>query len=231
MLDADVRSLADTMAAVAQNMNRRVPLEETLTAIVISARDTIPGVDHAGVSITQRRGRIQTAAATDPLVYEADALQYQLNEGPCLDAIRGKGQTIVNDLATDPRWPSYGPKGAALGIGSQLGIELYDEPDTLGALNLYARDTDALSESTLHMAHLFAVHSALALGRAISQSQLTEAVGTRQLVGQAIGIVMERYQMDEARAFNYLVRVSQNGNLKLRAVAEELVKQTAQRQA
>lgn len=227
MLPAERQSLADTMASVARTMNRRVSLEETLTAIVGAARDTIDGIDFVGISIVHRRGRIETAAATDPIVYTADQLQYELNEGPAIDAAKGEDLAAADDLATDARWPAYAPRGAALGIGSQAGVELYDEPETLGVLNLYARQANVLDSDRLQTAHLFAVHAALALGHALKQTQLTDAVGTRQMIGQAVGIVMERYQLDEVGAFSYLTRVSQHSNIKLRVVAEELVQEVA----
>jgi GAF domain-containing protein len=219
--------VADTMASVARTINRRISLEEALKAIAVAAQANIPGVDYAGISILHRRGRIESAAVTDPLVHTIDSLQYELKEGPCYDAVNNDRIIAVDDLATDQRWPRYGPKATALGIRSQLGIRLYEEEDTIGGLNLYCRNVNVWDAETVHMAELFAVHAATALGRALTHSQLGEAMATRQVIGHAVGIIMERYKVDPQRAFTFLVRLSQHGNVKLRDLAQDLVNQTA----
>ncbi|CAA9408223.1 MAG: hypothetical protein AVDCRST_MAG75-2573 [uncultured Propionibacteriaceae bacterium] len=104
------------------------------------------------------------------------------------------------DLTTDPRWPAYAPKAVAMGIKSQVGIVLYEEDDTIGGLNLYGQGANVLDDEALHTAELFATHAAAALGRALTYSQMTESMASRQLVGQATGIIMERYQIDKAHA-------------------------------
>ncbi|CAA9411952.1 MAG: hypothetical protein AVDCRST_MAG75-2810 [uncultured Propionibacteriaceae bacterium] len=221
--------VAETMAKVARTLHSSAPLDDALTSIAVAARDNIPGVDFAGISIVHRRGRIETVAASDPIVYVVDELQYELDEGPCVDAVKGMGFAAVNDLTTDARWPAYAPRAADLGVKSQLGIMLYQEERTLGGLNLYAECVDVLDEDTVQMAQLFAVHAATALGRALAHEQLNQSVATRQVIGQAIGIVMERYKLNDSGAFAFLVRVSQDGNIKLRDLAADLVGETARR--
>lgn len=215
--------LATSMAELARSLHRNVPLEEILDAIVEGARDNIPGVDFASISIRHRGGRIETVAGTDQIVYTADELQYDLREGPCVDAIRGEHYVLVEDVPNDPRWPRYGAAAAALGIHSQLGIELYDDGKTVGGLNLYARRRNDLNDDSARTAYLFAVHAANALGRAMIRTQLTEALETRTVTAEACGILMERYRLDRTAAFAFLTRMSQTRNVKLRIIAQELV--------
>jgi GAF domain-containing protein len=218
------RALTERMAEVARVVTQSASLEDVLTNIVFSAARNIPGVEHAGIALADRQG-VSTAASTGTLVEAVDRLQYELGEGPCIDALRGDSQGLVNDLARDRRWTRYGPQAADLGVGSQLSVELYREKGTCAALNLYSTKTWGLTEETTEMAAIFAIFAAAALGKAVTESQLTEALQSRKIIGQAIGIVMERYQLDEQRAFAFLSRLSQTSNVKLRTVASDLVQQ------
>lgn len=225
----DTQSLADIMATLSQQLHQHHDMSGVLDDLVHVARDNIPGVEYAGVSLTHTNGPIETVAATDHLVNRIDDLQYTLREGPCIDAITTRQQTWTNHLASDERWPRFGPAAHQLGIESQMGVALFDEPELFGGLNLYATYPDAFTDDSTHVASLFATHAAHALGRTIQQTQLTEALTTRRTIGIAMGLVMERYVMDEHRAFQFLVRTSQTGNIKLRDVANGIVQQANQR--
>lgn len=224
--------LADALAQAARDINTRQPLPEVLQRLVQTAQNALPGVDHVGISITHPDGRVETLAATDQLVLDLDQLQYELNEGPCLSAIREADVVVVNAAEEDPpRWPRFMERARAMGLRSQMGLRLFNEEATLGGLNLYATRDEAIDLDVVNVATLFASHIALALGKARHDSNLSAGLQSRQLIGQAIGIVMERYELDEDRAFQYLTRVSQNSNLKLRDVAAELVASTNERNA
>jgi hypothetical protein len=215
--------VADAMADVVASMQEPTKVEETLELITRSAAETIPGILEASISITTRGGEIQTLAPTGPRVTRADHLQYELHEGPCLDAAIEESVVIVNDLASDPRWPDFGPKAAALGFGSQVAFQFRADPHVRGALNLYADGPYGLDQDSIHLGSMFAGQIAVAMGWAKQDQTLTEALATRNLIGQAVGIVMERYQLDSDRAFAFLVRLSQSANKKLRTVAATLV--------
>jgi hypothetical protein len=215
--------VADAMADVVASMQEPTKVEETLELITRSAAETIPGILEASISITTRTGEIQTLAPTGPRVTRADHLQYELHEGPCLDAAIEESVVIVNDLASDPRWPDFGPKAAALGFGSQVAFQFRADPHVRGALNLYADGPYGLDQDSIHLGSMFAGQIAVAMGWAKQEQTLTEALATRNLIGQAVGIVMERYQLDSDRAFAFLVRLSQSANKKLRTVAATLV--------
>lgn len=217
--------IADALTAVAREINAEDNLSITLDTIVHTAQRSLPGLDHVGISIVHRDGRIETMAGTDQLVWELDAMQYDLREGPCYDAIDREPVMVSNELRHDQRWPRYVPRAVAQGVQAQMGLRLFIERETLGGLNLYSTESDTIDPHVQHMAELFATHAALALGKARRIEDLTTAMQTRKVIGQALGIVMERYQLDEDRAFQFMVRVSSHTNVKLRDIAQELVDQ------
>jgi len=137
---------------------------------------------------------------------------------------------VVPHLRHDQRWPRFVPEAVKLGLRSQMAVKLYlDEEGTLGGLNLYSTATDELTAAAESLADLFAAHAAIALGHARERENLNTAMHSRKTIGQAIGIVMERYDVSEDAAFGFLVRASQAGNLKLREVAQALVDQGNQK--
>jgi GAF domain-containing protein len=214
------------IAAAARALYQGQTLDETLQRIVDVARTSVPGFDHVGISTVDKKGHPTTRAAAGDLVEVLDAVQYDLGEGPCVDALREADAVVAPDLAADRRWPRYVPAAVQHGVRSQMAIKLYlDEEGTLGGLNLYSTASSAIDPQAEPMAELFATHAALALGNAREKATLNEALSTRQVIGQAIGIVMERYDISSGRAFDFLVRASSVGNHKLRDVAQELVAQ------
>jgi GAF domain-containing protein len=217
--------VAEALLEVAREIHAQHELASTMDAIVQSARRSLAGVDHVGISIVHRRGGVETVAGTDPLVWELDAIQYALGEGPCVDAIQAAPVTLANHLRHDQRWPRYVPRAVERGVTAQMGVRLYLENETLGGLNLYSTSAEVIDPDLQHLAELFAAHAALALGKARHEKDLNAALATRKVIGQALGILMERYQLDEDRAFRFLVRVSQASNVKLRDIAQELVDQ------
>ncbi len=217
--------IALAMAEVAESMTGPTELDETLQVITRCTVDTIPGIVEASISITTKDGEIKTLAPTGPMVTRADHLQYELGEGPCLDAAIEEPVVAVNDLATDPRWPDFGPKAAALGFGSQVAFQFRAVPHVRGALNLYAIEPNAIDQDSVHLGSMFAGQVAVAMGWARQDQTLTEALATRNVIGQAVGIVMERYKLDSDRAFAFLTRLSQTSNTKLNLVATALVNQ------
>ncbi|MCW2833793.1 MAG: hypothetical protein JWN68_1746 [Nocardioides sp.] len=202
-------------------------LDETLEAIALAARVSVPGFDHAGISTMDRKGNITTRAATDDLVLELDQLQYSLGEGPCVDSLREAPVVSAPDIAHDQRWPRYVADAVrTAGLQAQLGIRLFlDSEGTLGGLNLYSTQSPHIDDEAIALAQLFAAHAAVALGNAREIDHLNTALRTRKVVGQALGLLMERYKISEDRAFAFLTRASSHGNVKLVTVAQELVDQ------
>jgi hypothetical protein len=224
VVDVELIELVGVMAHVAESLRYPADTQEALAAITVGAVEAVPGIEHASVSITGQDGQIQTLAPTDILAVQADELQYELGEGPCLDAVLDQPVVQVNDIRTDLRWPAYGPRVAKqLGIGSQLAFQFRAEPHARGGLNLYSSRANAITTETHQIGVLFANLAAVALGWTRQAQSLTDALETRTMIGQAIGVLMERYRLDPDRAFGFMVRTSQAANIKLREVAAGIV--------
>jgi hypothetical protein len=197
-------------------------LDATLDRITAAAVEVIPDVELASITIKHADGRLETFAPTDDVLLDVDAAQYELQQGPCYEAAVDSVHVTAPHLAEDPRFPQYAPVAVAAGIQSQAGIRLFDTPASNGALNLYGSRPGAFNDLG-DLGPLFAHHAATALAYAREITQLREAMRTRQLIGQAVGMTMERYGLDDARAFGFLARLSQDNNVKLRVVAERML--------
>ncbi|MGH3607738.1 MAG: ANTAR domain-containing protein [Pseudonocardiaceae bacterium] len=139
-----------------------------------------------------------------------------------MDAIYVEQTVRVSDTASEDRWPEFAKRAAQLGVGSMLSFQLYVVGDNLGALNLYNREPDAFDDESEHVGLLFASHAAVAMAGAQRNEQLIRAIGTRDLIGQAKGILMDRHKLTAEQAFLLLVRASQATHTKLRDIAEQL---------
>jgi DNA-binding NarL/FixJ family response regulator len=224
--------LAAAMAAAARRMRTPDLMEEGLQQIAEAAARSIPHFGHAGISLLTRGGREVTKAATDELVWKLDTLQYDLEEGPCVDAMHGPRVVAAPHMASQKRWPNYTPEAVKLGLRSQLAVKLYlDDQGTLGGLNLYSTAADDIDVEAEHMAELFAAHAAIALGSVVERDQLNQALESRRVIGMALGLLMERYAIGDDRAFEFLVRTSSHSNVKMRDVAQEIVRDSQQRGA
>lgn len=198
----------------------------TAESIVRRLADLVP--DAGPVSLTLRNGKSYTTlAATDEVAARADGLQYELDEGPCLEAAAHVSWLRSGDVRHDSRWPRWGPRAADLGIGSLLSMQLLgpEDPGPQGALNVYSRENDDFSDrDVIDQVTVYAVHAANALASAQLADGLTTALTSRHTIGMAQGIVMERYGLTENQSFALLRRLSATSNTKLRDVAAELVR-------
>ncbi len=216
--------VGQAIATAARTIHQSQTLDETLAAIAHAARTSIPGFNEVGISMMPKKGKVETRAATGDLVYELDYLQYELGEGPCVETLRDAQVVVAPRIREDRRWPRYVPGAVEMGLRSQLAVRLHlDEEGTLGGLNLYSTTSDEIDEDAKATAELFAAHAAIALSNMNERETLNEALHTRKVIGQAIGILMERYKMSEDRAFAFLVRASSHGNIKVRDIAQGLV--------
>jgi hypothetical protein len=217
--------LADLLERAARALSDSAFGAETRNEVVAQAVEGIPGAEMASISATSLQGLMTTIAATDPVAAQADKLQAELKEGPCFEAGTTGETRICHGLADDDRWPRYGPAGAELGIVSQLAVNVYVIGTTGMALNLYSRQPAVFKDSH-QAAELFSSEAAIAIGFADTVEAHKRASLARGIIGQAIGITMERYGIDETKALAVLVRTSQDGNIKLRDVAAALVEAT-----
>jgi len=197
---------------------------EAAIEVIVDLALTSTESDFASVTLVHADGTVETVAASHPVVESADALQYTLHEGPCLTAAENNGVYVIEDTSTDARWPQWGPGVAALGLRSVLSIHLFTDVQALGALNLYAQDLRTFSRDDVDIARVVAAHASVALARFRIEHNLWSAVDARHLIGQAQGILMERYRLTPEKAFAVLRRQSQQHNIKLHEVAGTLVR-------
>ena len=210
------------LTELARSLGAEDDLDALLQQVVDAALTQIEGADHAGVTLLTRTSAT-TPAATDELVREVDRRQYSLGEGPCLTAAHEEADVVhAPDLATDVRWPRFSAAVAPLGVASMLSFQLFTDTETIGALNIYAGRADPFTDDSISIGSLLAAHAALAAAAQVENAQLRSALQTRDVIGQAKGILMERYKLDAARAFGLLVAMSQHTNTKLRDLAAEL---------
>jgi GAF domain-containing protein len=198
-------------------------VDATLDRAVQMCTETIEACDMAGISVIEN-GRSRTLAASNEILRQVDQWQFELGEGPCHDALAMHETVTANDLEHDSRWPTYGRRIAEeTGIHSSLSYRLFTTGDAFGALNLYALRPGAFGHEELVEGEALAAHAGAALANTLKEHQLQQAISSRTVIGQATGILMERFALDGDAAFGVLRRISQNQNLKLFAVAESLV--------
>ncbi len=216
--------LTNQLAVAARDLGAE-NVKVTLEKAVALAVDLIVGCDSAGVSLVHRGKKLDTPASTDDSVLHGDKLQYDLQEGPCMDAVWDQEIVISPDLAHDDRWPTWAPRVVEeLGVRSMMCIQLFTDEKRLGALNLYSKRTDGFThDGDSHEGLALAAHVAVALAAAQEIEHLETGLRNRAVIGQALGILMERFGLKEDRAFQVLQRVSSQTNRKLLLIATELV--------
>ncbi len=215
--------IAASVADAARLLADEPTLQTTLDRVVELAATMVVGAEFAGVTLVNR-GRLRTASASDPRVIRGDMLQRELAEGPCLHAIRESEILGVGDVERDHRWPRWGARASGeLGLASMLSIRLYSSAGEHGALSLYSTAPGAFRPRDVDLASSLAAVAGAAIRAAQTEEQLQSAVRSRTTIGQAQGIIMERYSLNAAKAFRVLSRVSQETNTRLAEIAERIV--------
>lgn len=199
-----------------------VTVDETVEKVLEFTLKAI-GCDYAGVIFVHGRHSIETAAATDPLVARLDAIQMELGEGPDVSVLEDRLGVMVDDTRLETRWPQWAAMVAETGVRSVLSVRMYTGDETIGTLNAYSNRPDAFDVDDQAVAHVLARHAGVALGNARKIENLWLAVDARKRIGQAQGILMERFDLNADQAFAVLLRYSQDNNVKLRVVADQLV--------
>lgn len=207
---------------MALELHEEPDADATVQRIAEYARIAV-GCDDAGIMLVHARKQIETAAATSARVAASHDLQIVHNEGPCLDAIDGDGVYVVPDTATDSRWLKWGPAVQALGLRSAVSVRLETRDRRYGSLNLYSSTVEAFDEDDVAVATIFTRHASVALAAKHNEDGLQIAIDARKLIGQAQGILMERFDIDDDRAFRFMRRQSQDRNEKLRDIAAWIV--------
>lgn len=219
-------------------MARIVLNEETLDAVLQLVMDlalrSVEPADAVSVSLV-RDEKLYTAAYSNPIANELDAAQYQEHAGPCVAAIATAEPLSIPDIDGEERWPTFRDAAARLGVRSGLAIPLAATDDHVsGALNLYAMTVDAFSDPARKLAELFASQAAVLVANAWAfadanalTSNLRSAMESREMIGEAKGILIERHRVSTEEAFDILRRRSQTSNIKLRDVAAEIIRSAA----
>jgi hypothetical protein len=216
------------VAEIASSLLAAGDTGDTLQRVVDLAVETVDGCDHAGIFLAIG-GTLATPVHTDQIVVDVDTIQHRAGEGPCLDAIAEGGAVYAEELRGSTRWPVFAPLAAAAGVRSVLALRLAAN-GTRGALNLYARYPQAFGIVDRARALILATLAGVVLSSAEAHDadtaraeNLQSALVTRELIGQAEGILMERERITADQAFDILRRASQHLNVKLRDIARNLV--------
>lgn len=203
-------------------------VQDALDRIAHLARDMVARVSHVGITILDG-DTPSTAAASDPESLTLDEAQYNLGDGPCLTAHRENQPIEILSMAEDERWPSFGEVALEHGVHGSLSMPLTVEGESIGALNMYAVAPGPFDDVDRQKVVSFAEQASIALANALSfhrvnevTEQLREALQTRDVIGQAKGVLMARHRITADEAFQRLRIASQHQNRKLRAIAEDV---------
>lgn len=218
------------IAEIARSLSAEPTVLSTLQRIVDMAAEAIEGCDGAGLLLVNKR-KIVVGAWSNELVHEVEEMEYEIGEGPCVDAIWERPTFESSDLRDEiSLWPTFAARALDAGIESMLAFRLFASEETLGALDLYSGRRGAFDESARAFGTVFAAHAALALAGAQVHERdlavadgLREALTTRDLIGQAKGILMATRHIDADTAFDLVRTTSQNRNKKLRSIAQHVV--------
>lgn len=214
----------DQYAEIARALSEESDVESTLETATATALDIVGGCDHAGISLVTGRKKVSTLASTDDVVVQADVLQYEAGEGPCLQSMFEDEIVLADDLNLEKRWPTWTPRARdELNIHSVLGLQLFVGTDTLGALNLYSDRTFAFDPDDRVSALALATHISVALIAAKEHEGMVSALVHRTVIGQAQGMMTQALKITPDRAFAALTRVSQRRNQRLHVIATDIV--------
>ncbi len=229
LLDREVETSSLTaLSAQMADLARRLRSESRdtdsiLRAITVAAVDSIPNAEYASITLVEARFSITSPVLIGDLAAESDRLQAELQEGPCVTSALQADTVVIDDMRTDDRWPRFSAAAAELGIRSMLCFCLYVEGDNFGALNLHSTTENAFDAESQSIGSLFAAHAAIAFSSVREKEQIRSALTNRDIIGQAKGMLMERYSLSADDAFQLLARLSQDSNTKLADVALQLV--------
>jgi transcriptional regulator with GAF, ATPase, and Fis domain len=215
--------LRRTMTELTEKFAHPTAIGATLQRVTTSAVDLIDGVKCADVLLMSGADLFRSVASTSQLAVDLDDLQRRFHEGPCLDAAIGDPVVLCNDLSEEPRWPRFAAAAVAAGVHSLLSFQLFTHNARMGALNIFGNKSGVFTAEVEAVGAMLATHAAVALIADDRQLQFMSALASRDIIGQAKGMIMERFGVDAVRAFELLKTLSQDFNVRLAEVAEELV--------
>lgn len=218
--------LAETFAEISRVLLGEPDVQRTLDRMCELLVKTVEGCDHAVVTMVCNH-HLESPAASDDVGPTVDAIQLEVDEGPCVEAIREHQTVLTDDLATETRWPRFSQRAVEVtGVRSLLAFRMFVADDTLGSLNLYSRQPRAFTEDSLAMGTIFAAHASLALRAAQTKADLArlrEVAEARELIAQAKGILMGRRGISSQAAVDILCRGAERLKIELRELARRVV--------
>lgn len=212
----------ERVADIARELAGAENLDETLQLVVDLAVDYIEHCEGATMLFVQSDDSVVTPAWATPEARAADTAQHDTGQGPCLSAMQEHETIVVEDMASEDRWPQWRAEVSDLGWRSMVGLRLFVAEDTMGALDLYSTRPRGFDEHSQALAAVFASHAAVAMKAAISQEGLQHALASRDVIGQAKGVLMERERLSAQQAFERLRELSNQHNIKVRDLARDI---------
>ncbi|WP_210503936.1 GAF and ANTAR domain-containing protein [Nocardioides xinjiangensis] len=220
----DARQLLGGFAQLAQALAAARDEDARLEVAVAAAVELIARCDHAGLTVNQK-GRLVTRASSDDLVCRANQLQTELGEGPCLDVRRDQNTLVSPALSAERRWPAWAPRvHHDLGVDSMMSLLVYTDEHSYGALSLYCAQGSRFDADDVAVAQALAGQLSVIIAAEMQIDQLGLALHNRTIIGQAQGVLMERYDMTADQAFDYLRRLSSTSNRKVAVLAAEIAR-------
>lgn len=213
-------------AQLVSDLHRRAAFDipALLRELLDGATKLVPGAQYAGVTVTQRRPLAETASATHNYPVRLDEIQNRSQQGPSLTAATLQENVRVDDLAADSRWPLFRQEALArTPVRSVLSVGMLREGSTAASLNFYAEPAHAFDDYSFNMALVFATHTGLVWNMMRRDLQFRSALISRDVIGQAKGRMIERFNIDATEAFEMLKLMSQDANTPLAVVAQGIV--------
>ncbi len=221
--DEFANTLRQTMIDLTERYSHPTELNTTLAGVTRAVVRLVPGVHSADILMISPPDGFESLAATSPLPRRIDAFQHKFHEGPCVDAADGQPLVRCDDLENDQRWPRFGSSAAAAGVHSILSFQLYTHNGARAALNLLGLERNTFTMEAEAIAGVIATHAATSLIAHNKELQFQSALASRDAIGQAKGMIMERFGVGPVRAFELITHISQNSNMRVVDVAAEIV--------
>jgi GAF domain-containing protein len=223
MPNAPGDNLAQRMAELARSVAAPRDIDAVLSGVTATTVELVTGADTAGVLLVSKGGKYESLSGTSELIYEVDRLQEKHNAGPCVEAAINELVVRTDDFETETRWPQYSREVCKLGVRSSISFKLYTGDRTAGALNVFSRRPNSFDADSEVIGSILAAHAAAAILASRESQQLQAALLSRDLIGQAKGMLMERFQVDAVGAFEMLRKLSQQMNVRLSEIARRVV--------
>ena len=236
-LDDEPAELSPALRQMAGLVLSRETVDSALRLVTTLAETAIPGTRGAGVTLVDEHGK-RSRAASNPAVEEADRLQYELDEGPCLTAWRSRQLVRIDDTTTDTRWPSWTGAVRAVGVRSVLSAALVVADESIGAIKVYSDRPASYDAHAERLLSLFAQQAAILLANTQSlqqarqlSRQLSDALRSRDAISRATGVLLARGAADEQAAFALLADTARRSGRTVEELALELLADVAARKA